>query len=181
MPGVAEADPAALRAQAVGRIRDWVQPAYRELLAFMRNEYLPGTRTTLSAYDLPDGRAYYRAKIREYTTLDYDPEAIYALGESEVARLHGEMLDIMNQTGFKGDFPAFLVFLRAETPSSRLIPRKIYLDARCVDRQEVRRQGVAILRPSAAGALHHRAGSRRSGAVLYGRPRRPGTLSVEYL
>ena len=112
MPGIADAEP--LRAQAVAVIRDSVQPAYRELLSFMRDEYLPGMRTSLAAYDLPDGKAYYRAKIREYTTLDMDPAAIHALGESEVARLHGEMVDIMNQTGFKGDFPAFLVFLRAD-------------------------------------------------------------------
>jgi uncharacterized protein (DUF885 family) len=114
MPGIADAQKAALGDQAVAVIRDSVQPAYRDLLAFMRNEYLPGTRTTLAAYDLPDGKVYYRAKIREYTTLDMDPDAIHALGESEVARLHGEMVDIMNQTGFKGDFPGFLVFLRAD-------------------------------------------------------------------
>jgi uncharacterized protein (DUF885 family) len=114
MPGIADAERAALRGQALAVIRDSVQPAYRDLLAFMRNEYLPGTRTSLAAYDLPDGKAYYRAKIREYTTLDMDPDSIHALGESEVARLHGEMIDIMNQTGFKGDFPAFLVFLRVD-------------------------------------------------------------------
>jgi uncharacterized protein (DUF885 family) len=114
MPGIADAQKAALGDQAVAVIRDSVQPAYRDLLAFMHNEYLPGTRTTLAAYDLPDGKVYYRAKIREYTTLDMDPDAIHALGESEVARLHGEMVDIMNQTGFKGDFPGFLVFLRAD-------------------------------------------------------------------
>jgi uncharacterized protein (DUF885 family) len=114
MPGIADAERSALREQAVAVIRDSVQPAYRDLLAFMRDEYLPGTRTTLAAYDLPDGKAYYRAKIREYTTLDMDPDSIHALGESEVARLHAEMVDVMNQTGFKGDFPAFLVFLRAD-------------------------------------------------------------------
>ena len=63
---------------------------------------------------LPDGKAYYHAKIREYTTLDMDPDAIHALGESEVARLHAEMVDTMKQTGFKGDFASFLVFLRAD-------------------------------------------------------------------
>jgi uncharacterized protein (DUF885 family) len=114
MPGIADAQRAALREQAVAVIRDSVQHAYRELLAFMREEYLPGTRTSLAAYDLPDGTAYYRAKIREYTTLDMDPDSIHALGESEVARLHAEMVDIMKQTGFRGDFPAFLVFLRAD-------------------------------------------------------------------
>jgi uncharacterized protein (DUF885 family) len=114
MPGMADAQRAALRGEALAVIRDSVQPAYRELLTFMRTEYLPGTRTSLAAYDLPDGKAYYRAKIREYTTLDMDPQAIHALGESEVARLHGEMVDVMNQTGFKGGFPAFLVFLRVD-------------------------------------------------------------------
>jgi uncharacterized protein (DUF885 family) len=114
MPGISDADRSALRGQALEAIRDSVQPAYRDLLAFMRNEYLPGMRSTLAAYDLPDGKAYYRAKIREFTTLDKEPEAIHALGESEVARLHGEMVEVMHQTGFKGDFPAFLVFLRAD-------------------------------------------------------------------
>jgi len=114
MPGMADAQRAALRGEALAVIRDSVQPAYRELLTFMRTEYLPGTRTSLAAYDLPDGKAYYRAKIREYTTLDMDPQAIHALGESEVARLHGEMVDVMSQTGFKGGFPAFLVFLRVD-------------------------------------------------------------------
>jgi uncharacterized protein (DUF885 family) len=114
MPGIAEADQASLRAQAVAVIRDSVQPAYRDLLAFMRNDYLPGMRSSLAAHDLPDGKEYYHAKIREYTTLDMDPDAIHALGESEVARLHGEMVDTMKQTGFKGDFASFLVFLRAD-------------------------------------------------------------------
>jgi uncharacterized protein (DUF885 family) len=61
MPGIGDADKAALRDQAVAVIRDSVQPAYRDLLTFFRNEYLPGTRTTLAAYELPDGKAYYRS------------------------------------------------------------------------------------------------------------------------
>ena len=36
MPGIADADKASLRAEAVTTIRDAVQPAYRELLKFMR-------------------------------------------------------------------------------------------------------------------------------------------------
>jgi len=75
---------------------------------------VPGTRTTLSAQALPEGKAYYRAKIREFTTLDEAPEAIHALGVSEVARLHGEMLAVMKETGFSGDFPAFLQMLRTD-------------------------------------------------------------------
>jgi uncharacterized protein (DUF885 family) len=114
MPGVAVADQAALRAEAVATIRDVVQPVYVELLRFMRTEYVLGCRTTLAAYELPDGANFYRAKIREFTTLDMDPAAIHALGESEVARLHGEMLQAMKDSGFTGDFPAFLQLLRSD-------------------------------------------------------------------
>jgi uncharacterized protein (DUF885 family) len=114
MPGFAPEEAARLRAEAVKTIRDVVQPAYVKLLNFMRAEYLPHLRTSLAAQDLPDGKAYYRAKILEFTTLDTEPAAIHSLGEQEVARLHGEMLAEMKQTGFKGDFPAFLKFLRSD-------------------------------------------------------------------
>jgi uncharacterized protein (DUF885 family) len=127
MPGISDADKKDLREQAINTIRDTVQPAYRELLTFFRSEYFPGTRTTLAAYDLPDGQAYYRARIRQFTTLDQDPAAIHAFGEAEVARLHEQMLAAMKETGFKGDFPAFLAFLRkdpqfyAKTPEELLM------------------------------------------------------------
>lgn len=127
MPGFPAAEQARVRAAAVKTIREVVQPAYVQLLRFMREEYLPRLRTTLAAEDLPDGKAYYRAKIREFTTVDMDPAAIHALGEAEVARLHGEMLMAMKETGFNGDFPAFLQFLRtgpqfyAKTPDELLM------------------------------------------------------------
>jgi uncharacterized protein (DUF885 family) len=114
MPGVAPEEQARLRGEAVQTIRDVVQPAYRELLAFLRQEYIPGCRTSLAAQQLPDGQAYYRAKIREFTTLDMDPEAIHALGLREVERLHEQMLAAMRETGFSGDFPAFQMFLRTD-------------------------------------------------------------------
>ena len=127
MPGVPAAEQARLRAEAIRVIREAVQPAYVELLKFMRTEYVPAARTTLAAEDLPDGRAYYRAKIREFTTLDMEPAAIHALGEAEVARLHAEMVSAMKETGFQGDFPAFLHLLRtdpqfyAKTPDELLM------------------------------------------------------------
>jgi uncharacterized protein (DUF885 family) len=127
MPGISAADQKALREQAISTIQGTVQPAYRELLTFFRNEYFPGTRTTLAASDLPDGKAYYRSRILNFTTLDEDPAQIHAFGEAEVARLHAQMLGAMKETGFTGDFPAFLAFLRkdpqfyAKTPDELLM------------------------------------------------------------
>jgi uncharacterized protein (DUF885 family) len=114
MPGIPAAKQASLRAQALQAIAAVVQPAYEELLRFMRTEYVPGMRTTLAAAELPDGRNYYRAKIREFTTLDMDPEEIHRLGVSEVERLHAEMIAAMHETGFSGDFAAFLAYLRRD-------------------------------------------------------------------
>jgi uncharacterized protein (DUF885 family) len=129
MPGIPEADKKSLRDEAISTIRDTVQPAYRELLTFFRTEYIPGTRTTLAAYDLPDGRAYYRARIRQFTTLDQDPAAIHAFGESEVARLHEQMLGAMKETGFTGDFPAFLAFLRKDPQFQAKTPEELLMRA----------------------------------------------------
>jgi len=129
MPGVAAAKQASLRADAVKTIREVVQPAYAQLLKFMRTEYVPGCRTTLAAADLPAGKEYYRAKIREFTTLDMDPEAIHQLGVSEVERLHGEMVAAMQETGFKGDFPAFLKFLRTDPRFYVKTPEELLMHA----------------------------------------------------
>ena len=127
MPGIAPADQTTLRAEALAVIRDQVQPAYRDMLAFMRDEYVPGARTTLAAESMPDGKAWYRAQILEYTTLDMDPADIHKLGLAEVAAIHQQMVDAMHETGFKGDFAAFLKFLRtdpqfyAKTPDELLM------------------------------------------------------------
>ncbi len=129
MPGISTEDQASLRAEAVATIRDVVQPAYAELLKFMRTEYVPGCRTTLAAKDLPDGERFYRAKILEFTTLDTDPAEIHSLGESEVARLHDEMAAVIRQTGFKGDFAAFVQFLRSDPRFYAKTPEELLMRA----------------------------------------------------
>jgi uncharacterized protein (DUF885 family) len=121
------AEQASLRADGLKAISDGVVPAYRDLLTFLRTDYIPHARIPLAAESLPDGKAYYRSKILEFTTLDMDPAAIHALGLAEVAKIHAEMLDTMKATGFKGDFPAFLHYLRtdprfyAKTPNELLM------------------------------------------------------------
>ena len=103
-----------LRGEALRRVRDQVIPAYRKLLAFFRDQYVPQARTTLAAEALPDGKAFYRAQILEYTTLPMDPDAIHKLGLQQVAAIHTRMLATMKQTGFTGSFPEFLKFLRTD-------------------------------------------------------------------
>jgi uncharacterized protein (DUF885 family) len=105
---------AKLQKACADAIRDKVIPSYAKLLKFFRDDYVPHARTTLAAEVLPDGKAYYRQQIREYTTLDLDPDAIHAIGLKEVDRIQKEMDATMKATGFTGDLPAFLHFLRSD-------------------------------------------------------------------
>jgi len=111
---VPEGERARLREAGRAAVMDGAVAGYREFLEFFDKEYLPGARTTLAASALPNGRAYYALKIREFTTLDLTPEAIHKIGLSEVDRIGGEMRDVIKETGFKGDFAAFLTFLRTD-------------------------------------------------------------------
>ncbi len=135
MPGIPAAEQGNLRAQAVKVIREQVQPAYRGLLQFMRSEYLPQSRTTLAAWDLPDGKGYYQAKIREFTTLDTDPAEIHALGLREVARIRDEMTAAMHEAGFKGDLPAFLASLRTDPRFYAKTPEELLMRAAWIAKQ----------------------------------------------
>jgi len=116
---------AALRAAGAVAIRDQVIPAYRTLLTFLRDEYIPRARTRIDAYSLPDGRAYYQSKIREFTTLDLSPDQIHQIGLNEVASIHAQMLGVMKEAGFKGDLPGFLAFLRTDPQFYARTPQEL--------------------------------------------------------
>jgi uncharacterized protein (DUF885 family) len=118
-----------LRAAGVSAIAGSVAPAFRDLLAFMRNDYIPHARETLAAEALPDGNAYYQAQIKEYTTLDLSPDAIHEIGLKEVARIHDAMVTTMHVAGFKGDFPAFLAYLRTDPKFYAKTPEELLMHA----------------------------------------------------
>ncbi|KQN68950.1 hypothetical protein ASF04_15400 [Duganella sp. Leaf61] len=116
-----------LRAQGVKAIATAVQPSFVKLLGFMRDEYVPKAREDLAAENLPDGKAYYQSKIVEFTTTNLTADEIHQIGVAEMAKIRAEMQDVIKQTGFEGDLPAFLHFLRtdprfyAKTPEELLM------------------------------------------------------------
>ncbi|MGC1302547.1 MAG: DUF885 family protein [Caulobacteraceae bacterium] len=122
----------ALQAQARTAISTGVAPAFGRLLVFLRQDYMPHARTTIAAEALPDGKAYYQAKVREFTTLDMTPEEIHQIGLKEVARIDADMHATMRQAGWTGDFQGFLKYLKtdpqfyAKTPYE-LIARSAYV------------------------------------------------------
>lgn len=128
----------ALQAEGRAAMQDQVLPAFKRLADFMRNDYAPAAADKIGASALPDGAAYYEALVRYYTTRDdATADGIHKLGLKEVARIRKEMDGVIRETGFKGDFAAFLNFLRtdeqfyAKTPEE-LLERAAFL-AKTVD------------------------------------------------
>jgi uncharacterized protein (DUF885 family) len=116
---------AVIQADARQKIGQGVIPAYAKLLTFFRSEYVPQARTTLAAEALPDGKNYYRQQIHEYTTLDLDPDAIHKIGLDQVAKIHAQMLQTMQQTDFKGSFADFLHYLRTDPQFYAKTPQEL--------------------------------------------------------
>ena len=127
--GVPVAARAALQAEARRAIEEQVLPAYRELLAFLRDSYVPGARQTTAACDLPDGDAFYAAQIRHYTTLPLTADEIHERGLQEVARILAEMHGVKAAAGFDGDLAAFLQFLRGDAQFYARTPHELLAHA----------------------------------------------------
>jgi uncharacterized protein (DUF885 family) len=126
-PTIPVATQAVLRANAAAAIRDQALPAYRTLLAFVRDDYIPHARTSLAAEALPGGKAFYAGQIASYATVDLTPDQIHAIGLTEVARIRAEMEIAKADAGFTGDLSAFLTFLRSD-PRFYVITPQALLD-----------------------------------------------------
>jgi uncharacterized protein (DUF885 family) len=122
---ISSEDQAELLSTAQQVIAEGVIPAYQRLFDFFHNEYMPGARESLGAYQLPEGEQFYQAAIRRYATVDLSPQEIHDIGLSEVARIRAEMDDIISEVEFPGDFQAFLEFLRTDEQFYARNPREL--------------------------------------------------------
>lgn len=127
--GIAKPDQERLQNEARALLAERVVPAYKKLLAFIRNEYLVKARTTIAASQLPDGPAFYQSRIRKFTTLDLTPTQIHEIGLSEVARLRAEMQATMLKAGFQGTLPEFYTFLRTDPQFYAKTPHELLANA----------------------------------------------------
>ncbi|HZF16597.1 MAG TPA: DUF885 domain-containing protein [Steroidobacteraceae bacterium] len=103
-----------LSTQARATIRNSVLPAIHRLRTAFEKSYLPACRASVGIWDTPKGDEYYRALAKYYTTTDLTPDEIHEIGLKEVARIHGEMVKVIAEVGFKGTFDEFLNFLRTD-------------------------------------------------------------------
>ena len=63
---------------------------------------------------LPDGEAYYNARLKLSTTTDLSADQIHDIGLAEVARIQAEMETIKEQVGFTGSLQDFFAHLKTD-------------------------------------------------------------------
>lgn len=89
-------------------------PAFVRLRDFLRDDYLPASRTSVGLSALPNGAAWYAELAKRYTTTDLTPENIHQIGLNEVARITAEFDKVRAQVGFAGDLQAFFKFMNED-------------------------------------------------------------------
>lgn len=93
-------------------ISEQLVPAYRKMVVFLEQEYIPAARDTVGYSDLPNGSAWYEYYINEHTTLSLTADEIHEIGLSEVSRILNEMKKVKETVKFDGSLADFFVHLR---------------------------------------------------------------------
>ncbi|MBF9142314.1 DUF885 domain-containing protein [Hymenobacter properus] len=109
-----EADKTRLTAAYQQAIATVLVPTYRKLADFLQTEYLPAARSSTGIGAVPGGTEMYRFAVRQMTTTDRTPDAIYQTGLAEVKRIRAEMEAVKKQVGYEGDLPAFFNYLNSD-------------------------------------------------------------------
>ncbi len=124
-----QAQKAELTAQGKALIEQNVLPSYQAFYDFMTQEYIPGARESIAAYDLPHGKAFYENRVRYYTTLPMTADEVHQLGLKEVKRIRTEMQAIIDKLGYQGSFADFLHFLRTDPQFYAKTPEQLLKEA----------------------------------------------------
>ena len=93
-------------------ISNEINPSYKRLHDFLKNEYLSTSRNSIGISDVPNGSKWYEVLSNYHTTTDLSPDEIHDIGLSEIKRIRSEMEKIISDLEWDGDFNSFLNYLR---------------------------------------------------------------------
>ena len=108
------ADRERLTAAYEDKITNTIIPAYQRISNYLGDDYLSSARETVGLYAQPNGEAWYSYMVRLRTTTDMTPDEIHQIGLDEVARIHGEMQNVMDEVGFEGDLKEFFEYVNTD-------------------------------------------------------------------
>ncbi len=115
-----------LRDQAKASVEQNLIPAFARFYDFYNSSYAPKCNPKVGTDTLPGGVDYYEHRVRFFTTTDLSADEVHNIGLGEVSRIRSEMDEVIKQAGFKGDFNAWLNYLKTnpdfypKTPEQRM-------------------------------------------------------------
>lgn len=115
-----------LRSKAKASVKKKLLPALAQFHTFYNSSYAPKCNQQVGTDTLPGGREYYEHRVRFFTTTDLSADDVHTIGLSEVSRIRAEMEEVIKQAEFKGDFKAWLEYLKTnpdfypKTPEERM-------------------------------------------------------------
>jgi uncharacterized protein (DUF885 family) len=118
--GVTSARTAEFQKQLAKAITTKVEPALKEMVAFVKGDYRNQAPTRVGLWQYPGGKEYYRYLVGYYTSLDYTPEQVHRTGLQQVKALNSQLNEVRKKAGFKGDLEAFRRFLKTDP---RFVPK----------------------------------------------------------
>jgi len=81
-----------------------VKSGFKSILGFFESNY-EYANAHHGVWSLPEGDAFYAARLRSYTTTDYSAEEIHQIGLSEVDRIGARMKEIFLELGYQVNRP----------------------------------------------------------------------------
>lgn len=165
-----------------------VKPAYDQLIFFLEDQEKRAVDDA-GAWKFPDGEAFYNSALERTTTTTYTAAEIHEIGLKEVARIHGEMEDIMKQVGFDGDLQAFFEFMASDKQfymAETAEAKQMYLDSATmlIDKMKEQLDGLFLTKPQSEMIVKRVEAFREKsgGKAFYNRPApdgsRPGIYYV---
>jgi uncharacterized protein (DUF885 family) len=109
-----DADKQRLAAAYRKTVGDKVMPALARLATFLEKEYVPACRTSTGLGALPDGAAWYQARVANATTTTLKPDEIHAIGLKEVARIQAQFEVLGPKLGYTGPASGLPVWVAAQ-------------------------------------------------------------------
>lgn len=107
-------DAARLGDEAQAALLGEFQPAYEAVRAWLAEDRVNAPVEQLGAWTLPDGAAYYSARLFANTTQEMSADEVHAIGLAEVARIRAEMEALKESVGFTGTLQDFFAFMRED-------------------------------------------------------------------
>lgn len=93
-------------------IMEKIVPSYKELHDFIEQDYLPKARSTFGLSEHPNGEAWYNHQLKTFTTTDLTADQIHQFGLDEVARIRGEMEQVMKEVKFEGSLADWFSYVQ---------------------------------------------------------------------